>query len=86
MDFSREETWQLKVGTTSCHRCWLRLATSNGDVHASIASGASGSCIKEEVARGLMETLLTGNSTSKTPSLQNASLKLAEILQAYSIL
>ena len=27
-----------------------------------------------------------GNSTSKTPSLQNVSLKLAEILQAYSIL
>ena len=31
-------------------------------------------------------TLLKGNSTSKTPSLQNVSLKLAEILQAYSIL
>ena len=27
-----------------------------------------------------------GNSTSKTPSLQNVSSKLAEILQAYSIL
>ena len=28
---------------------------------------------------------LAGNSTSKKPSLQNVSLKLAEILQAYSI-